>query len=85
MKTVKLAYYNRQDWDQLINLIDDKENMHTKWEDWRQAFNKLKTELVTNGFEIIEVVVDLEKLIEYCKSNGLKNTGSTRSQYVQQI
>ena len=85
MKTVKLAYYNRQDWDQLINIIDVKENMHKKWEDWKQAFDKLKTELVTNGFEIIEVVINLETLIEYCKRNGLKNTGATRSKFVQQI
>ena len=84
MKTVKLAYYNRQDWDQFINLIDDKENMHAKWEEWKQAFKKLKTELVNNGFEIIEVVIDLEKLSEYCKGNKLKNTGATRSQFVQQ-
>ena len=53
MKKVKIAYYNREDWEQLINIIDDKENMHSKWEDWNQAFNKLKTELNNDGFEII--------------------------------
>ncbi len=85
MDKVKIAYYNREDWNQLIDIIDDMESMHSKWEDWNQAFNKLKTELINKGFEIIEVVVDLEKLVEYCKENGLKNTGATRSKFIQQI
>ena len=84
MKKVKIAYYNREDWEQLIKIIDDKESMHSKWEDWNQEFNKLKTELINKGFEIIVVVVDLEKLVEYCKENRLKNTGATRSQFIQQ-
>ncbi len=83
VKKIKIGYYNREDWDRFINIIDDKESMHSNWEDWNQAFNKLKAELANSGFEISEVVVDMEKLIEYCKGNRLKNTGATRSQFIQ--
>jgi hypothetical protein len=84
MKNVKIGYYNREDWEKLISIIDDKESMHSKWEDWNAAFNKLKTELINNGIEVIVVVVDLGKLVEYCLVKKLKNTGATRSQFIQQ-
>ncbi len=83
MRKIKIGYYNREDWDRFINIIDDKETMHSNWEDWNQSFNKLKTELTKAGFKVAKVVVDLEKLIEYCKVNRLKNTGATRSQFIQ--
>ena len=37
------------------------------------------------GLRLFDVIVDLEKLVEYCKENRLKNTGATRSQFIQQI
>ncbi len=80
---VKIAYYRKKDWNRFINMIDDSERMHGSWHDWHKAFEKLKQKLIKEGFEVIDVVVDLDVLNEYCKLWGIKNDGSTRSRFVQ--
>ena len=80
---VKLAYYQKKDWKRFINMIDDRESMHDTWHDWHKAFEKTKRGLIKQGFEVIDIVVDLDELTAYCKLRGIKNDGGTRSQFVQ--
>lgn len=81
---IKLGYYNQGDWEKFVNMVDDKENLHSNWEDWNQAFHDSKKKFTKLGFEVVKVVVDLDKLAAYCKAKGLKNTGATRSKFIQQ-
>lgn len=83
MILIKLAYYKKRDWDRFLSLIDDKESVENSWHDWNRAFEAAKTGLKKQGFEVIEVVVDLDELTEYCKIRGIKNDGRARSQFVQ--
>ncbi|HYX07599.1 MAG TPA: hypothetical protein VE912_12785 [Bacteroidales bacterium] len=80
---IKLAYYRKKDWKRFINLIDDRESMHDTWHDWNKAFLKTKQDLLNQGFEVIDIVVDLDELTEYCRLRGIKNDGNARSQFVQ--
>ncbi len=57
--------------------------MHDTWHDWNKAFDKTKRDLINQGFEVIDIVVDLDELTEYCKLRGIKNDGSALSQFVQ--
>lgn len=79
---VNLASYRKEDWKKLINSADDKETMHDTWDEWRKAFMEMKLRLEKQGLIVNEVIIDIEELIEYCRMNGLKNTGKTRSEYV---
>ena len=80
---VKLAYYRKKDWKRFVNMIDDRESMHDTWHDWHKAFEKTKRDLINQGFEVIDIIVDLDELTEYCKLRGIENDGSARSQFVQ--
>ena len=82
MIAIKLAYYREKDWMRFINIIDDRESMHNTWDDWYKAFVKTKKDLMAKGFEIIEIVVDIDELIEYCELRRIKNDGKARSQFV---
>jgi len=80
---IKIAYYRKKDWNRLINMIDDKESMHDNWHDWHKAFEKGKRDLMNQGFEVQDVIINLDELSEYCKLQGIKNDGKARSQFVQ--
>ncbi|MCK5169386.1 MAG: hypothetical protein KAQ75_05865 [Bacteroidales bacterium] len=80
---IKLAYYKKKDWKRFVDLIDDRESMHDAWNDWHKAFLKTKKDLILQGFDVVDIEVDLDKLINYCKIRGIKNDGKARSQFVQ--
>lgn len=81
---LKIAYYKKEDWSRLLLLIDDKESMHESWNEWHLAYSKAKNELIAKGFQVVDVEINLDELVSYCKAKGAKNTGKTRSQFVQE-
>jgi len=83
MIAVKLAYYRKKDWEKFIRMIDDRQSMHDNWNDWHKAFIKTKSDLISQGFEVTDIEIDLNELTNYCKLRGIKNDGKARSQFVQ--
>ena len=79
---VNLASYRKEDWNKLVNSADDRETMHDTWDEWRKAFIETKTRLESQGLTVNEVIIDIDELLQFCRRNGLKNIGKTRSQYV---
>jgi len=83
MKTViNLASYRKEDWNRFKESADDKEKLHDTWDEWRKSFMNTKVSLESEGFNVREVILDIDDLIQFCRQKGLKNDGSTRSQYV---
>ncbi len=82
MNRVNLAYYEKEDYDYFLSIIDDRENLHDTWEEWYKAFMKLKRTLVSHGLIVKKVKIDLNELVAYCKENNVKNDGKARSQFV---
>jgi hypothetical protein len=79
---VNLAYYRKQDWKKFLSIIVDSDSMFDTWEEWHESFLKTKKELSGMGFEVNEVEVNLLKLDKYCRKNGFKNNGESRSRFV---
>ena len=79
---INLAYYNKKDWKRFVESIDDRNSMHNTWKEWHEAFLKTKKRLILEGFTVIDFVVDIDELINYCKIRGIKNDGKARSQFV---
>ena len=80
---IKLAYYRKKDWKRFIKIIDDRESIHDTWNEWHKAFLKTKKDLISEGFDVADIEIDLDELINYCKMRGIKNDGKARSQFVQ--
>lgn len=83
MTEIKMAYYRKKDWKRFLKMIDDRESMHETWDDWHKDYMNARKSLASKGFEVFDVVIDLNELTNYCKSKGIKNDGNARSQFVQ--
>jgi hypothetical protein len=59
--------------------------MHDSWDEWHEAYQELKNHLISQGFEVIDVELDLNKLAKYCCSKGIKIDGKARSQFVRKL
>ena len=80
---VKLAYYRKKEWKRFIKIIDDRESMHDTWNEWHKDFLKTKRHLISSGFEVVDIEIDLDELMNFCKIRDIKNDGKARSQFVQ--
>lgn len=78
-----MAYYRKADWPRLLSIISDKESMHETWDEWLKAYEKLKKDLRNKGFTVVDVIVDIDELLQYCLKREIKNDGKARSQFVQ--
>ena len=59
--------------------------MHDFWEDGHKSYLEAKRNLTSKGLIVNDYVVDLNKLITYCKIRGLKIDGKARLQFVSDI
>ena len=82
IKPVNIAYYEKKDWGYFLSIIADRESMHESWDDWYKAFSELKVKLISQGFIVREVIIDLNELTDYCIDRKIKNDGKARSQFV---
>lgn len=79
---IALAYYKKEDWERFLESIDDRDSMHDTWEEWHESYIKLKRNLISQGFLVVDFVVNIDELINYCKIRGIRNNGKARSQFV---
>ena len=79
---IKLAYYRKNDWRKLLELIDDRESMHDTWEEWHKSYLKAKQGLIAQSLIVNDFIVDLNELKKYCLHKGLPIDGKAPSQYV---
>ncbi|MCA1761213.1 MAG: hypothetical protein LC658_15700, partial [Bacteroidales bacterium] len=57
---IKLAYYRKKDWNRFIKIVDDRESMHNTWHEWHKDFLKTKKYLISEGFEVEDIEIDLD-------------------------
>jgi hypothetical protein len=80
--SVNLAFYRRIDWEKFVATADAPEKLHDTWDEWFLAFLKTKSGLEERHLNVVEVTINIEQLLAFCKKNNLKNTSETRSKYV---
>jgi hypothetical protein len=47
MMSVKMAFNKKEDWENFLGIIDDRQNMYGTWDEWHEAYLKLKNKLIS--------------------------------------
>jgi hypothetical protein len=79
---VGIAVYRKEDWKRLHDISVDKKELPDTWKDWKHEYNKLKENFKTTRIRTIDIVVDIDELILYCKKSELKIDSTARSRFV---
>lgn len=79
---IGVACYYRNQWEQFLATADDPEILESTWEEWRENADRCINMLRAAGFDVVEVLVDIDELNEYCRKHHLPNNAETRSRYV---
>jgi len=83
-QNIGVAIYTKKDYERLLEISDNREDMNQTWIEWRRKKDELKRNMRTLGVIVKEVKVNLDELVRYCRRKGIPNNGATRSQFVQQ-
>ena len=76
-----VATYSREQWDKLIEVADDRNDLESSWEEWKAVKEEAIANIRRQGFESIEIPVDVDALQEFCQKRGLRNDSEARAEY----
>ncbi len=69
-----VAVYLPEHYPRLFATAEDASDLEATWQETKQK-------MATLDKHLIEVIIDLDALEQYCQEQGLKNTRSTRARY----
>jgi len=79
---VGFAWFDRQQWHRLTEVVDDRNELDDTFEQWeRSALDALRT-LERSRQRAEKVHIDVEAFVSWCKGKGLPVNGPSRAEYV---
>src|SRR6266571_4364718 len=82
---IAVAVYLPEQYHGLLATAEDASDLEATWQEWHQVLQETKQKMAALGMHLVEVIVDLEALDQYCQEQGLKNTSGTRAQYAAHL
>ena len=76
-----IAAYRKEDWQRLREISADKNQLEDTWKSWKHEYIKTKKNMKKRGMTIVEVFVDIDELINYCKKHGLEINANARARF----
>jgi len=76
-----VATYKREQWDKLLEVADDRNELESSWEEWKAGHEETIALLRGQGLEPIEISIDVDALQEFCRKRGFKNDSGARAEY----
>ena len=81
---VGIAWYKKEQWARLRQISSDKNNLEFTFEEWLSNAERTLIELRGQGLDVCKYDVDVEQLLEWCRSKKILVDGSARSKYVSE-
>jgi hypothetical protein len=79
---VGIAWYQEDQWDLLVEVADDPEKLHDSYEEWRKDATQAILRMQDDGLNVFPFPVDVNKIVAWCKANGLPMDRSNCAKYV---
>lgn len=73
--------YRKEDWQRLREISVDKNQLENTWKSWKYEYNRTRKNMKKRGMTIVEVLVDIDELIDYCKKHGLEINADARARF----
>lgn len=80
-----VAVYLPEQYSRLFATAEDASDLEATWQEWHQVLQETKRKMAALDMPLIEVMIDLDALEQYCQEQELKNTSSTRAQYAAHV
>ena len=79
---IGIGHYRKEDYLEILNISEDKEDMDPTWEIWNDSKNKLLKNFHKMGVHPVKIIVTPKALVKYCRERGLKINGKSRTDFI---
>ena len=79
---VAIGWYEPGQWERLREVSADAKEMPANYQDWLAMASNTFAELVSLGFKVRIMVVDVDELLKWCQERGLPVNAESRSKFV---
>jgi len=76
-----VAWYRREQWNRLLEISSDRDQLEDTHEEWEPSAEKRFEELSRPGFPIRKVDIDVEELLSWCGSQDRPVDGEARAEF----
>ena len=76
-----IAGYSRDQWELLKQVVSDPGNIEDTYEEWLSNAENALRDYIQPGMKTRRVHIDVEALVDWCKSKSLPVDGASRSEF----
>jgi hypothetical protein len=79
---VGFAWFTREQWQRLTEVVDDRNELDDTFEQWERNALAALYKLESQGHSVRKVMVDVETLVAWCRGRGRSIDSAARADYV---
>ena len=78
---IGFAWFKEDQWTRFREVCPDDDVLEESYADWRTSALKTIRTLTQQGMVVRKALVDLDELLEWCKSRNLEPNGEARARF----
>ena len=82
---ISVGFYRRDQWPLLLETANDRKAIEDTYDEWMLSVEKCLKKMQSSGVEPVKVDVDMNELLLWLKSRGMKNTGKARAAFIAEL
>jgi hypothetical protein len=84
-KIIGIGFYRREQWPLLLETAEDADILEKTYDEWLEVLDSSIEKIRSYGIEPELVEVDVNELLDFCKSQGLQNNARARSGFIAEL
>jgi 2-methylcitrate dehydratase PrpD len=84
-RLVGLAWFDRKQWNRLIEAAEDRSELDETYEQWQQRALEAVQAIEQQGQQVERVHVETQSLVSWCKEKKLPVNAKSSAQYVTEL
>jgi hypothetical protein len=82
---ISIGFYRREQWPLLLETANDRHVIEDTYDEWVLSFEKGLKMMRSSGIEPLKVDVDVNELLAWLKTKGMKNLGVARAEFIAEL
>jgi hypothetical protein len=79
---VGFGWYDRAQWQRLTEVVPDRSELDSTFEQWETSATETFEGLRRNGVKVKRIDVDVEAMLAWCAERSLPLTSEARAEYI---